>query len=164
MNGFKENIKRKQIGQPCQTHSDQRKTFQKQKKKQEGAACHLRMLQHTQKNLRQTLPTLSRWTGEGRRLLQVLFLDYHQTKTLINNADNFFLSKSWAKGWEQNREKDMYKFALVTHTTRAPSTCASKLQYPQNGRVGAWAIHGIWRINSILLECIAPLSIRDFST
>ena len=36
-----------------------------------------------------TPPTLSRWTGEERRLLQVLFLDYHQTKTL-NNADNLF--------------------------------------------------------------------------
>ena len=32
------------------------------------------------------------------------------------------------------------------YTTRAPSACASKLLYPQNGGVGAWAIHGIWWI------------------
>ena len=33
------------------------------------------------------------------------------------------------------------------YTTRAPSACASKLLYPQNGGVGAWAIHGIWWIS-----------------
>ena len=30
------------------------------------------------------------------------------------------------------------------YTTRAPSACASKLLYPQNGGVGAWAIHIWW--------------------
>ena len=91
--GSKKISKESRMGQTCQTHSDQGKTFQKQKqtkKIQEGAACHLRMFTHTQKNLRQTLLTLSRWTGEGRRLLQVLFLDYHQTKTLNNADKNFF--------------------------------------------------------------------------
>ena len=34
------------------------------------------------------------------------------------------------------------------YTTRAPSACASKLLYLQNGGVGAWAIHGIWWIRA----------------
>ena len=54
---------------------------------------------HTKKIFVQTLPTLYRWIGEERRLLQVFLLDYHQTKTLKT---------------QKNREKD--KFALVTHT------------------------------------------------
>ena len=60
MNGFKEISKESRMGQTCQTHSDQGRPSKKTKKKQEGAACHLRMFTHTQKNLRQTLPTTSR--------------------------------------------------------------------------------------------------------
>ena len=92
MKGFKVNIKKSRMRQACQTHSYQGKTFQRQKKKKRtkgGSLPSASVYAHTQTNLRQTLPTFSRWTGERRRLLQVLFLDYHQTKTL-NNADNFF--------------------------------------------------------------------------
>ena len=76
--------------------SKSKKKKKKEKKQTRGGSLPSANVYAHTKNLRQTLPTLSRWTGEGRRLLQVLFLYYHQTKTL-NNADNFFLSKSLSK-------------------------------------------------------------------
>ena len=53
-----------------------------------------------------SLPPTHGELGEERRLVQVLFLDYHQTKTL-NNADNLF-SKQKFEHKESNREKDKY--------------------------------------------------------
>ena len=62
--------------------------LKKKQKKRGGSLPSANVYANTQK-IFVTLPTLSRRTGEERRLLQVLFLDYHQTKTL-NNADNLF--------------------------------------------------------------------------
>ena len=66
-----------------QSHSDQGKIFQKQKKKR-GGACHLRMFTHTHThthtffivthtNLRLTLSTLSRWTGREEGFFKFSF-------------------------------------------------------------------------------------------
>ena len=111
------------------------------KKKKEGAACHLRMHTHIQK--KSLVDTSDRSRGElgrGEDFSKILFLDYHQTKTLINNAENVFLSKSLSTRLGTNRAKD--KLALVTHTTRALSACASKLLYPQNGGESGELVRG----------------------
>ena len=230
------------MGQTCRTHSDQGKTFQAQKKRGQLAICKC-LRTHTKKSSF-TLPTLSPWTWEGRRLLQVLFLlpwtkkrsileirgeknavprviscsirrdqrraspirdcprllpcadrawlslishveqrsshresrgwffflsravDYHQTKTL-NNADNFFLSKSLSTRLG-TKPRGTQVCPCNTYTPRAPSACASKPLYPQNGGVGVWAIHGIWWIRTLNnawkcadIFCVATLR-QDF--
>ena len=110
---------------------------------------------HTKKPSADTSDSLTvNWGGEKASPSSLSRLPPNQN---LNNADNFSRQKVWAQGWEQNREKD--KFALVTHTTRAPSACASKLLYPQNGGVGAWAIHGIWWIViwNVVFQLYMPL-------
>ena len=74
-------------------------------------------------------------------------VDYHQTKTL-NNADNFFLSKSLSTRLG-TKPRGTQVCPCNTYTPRAPSACASKPLYPQNGGVGVWAIHGIWWIRTL---------------
>ena len=77
---------------PFRTREDLLKKKKKKKKRGQLAIC-ASVYANAQKNLRYTSDSLMvNWGGGGggeRRLLQVLFLDYHQTKTL-NNADNLF--------------------------------------------------------------------------
>ena len=134
------------MGQTCQTHSDQGKTFQAQKRGGSLPSANVYAHTHTKKSSF-TLPTLSPWMWEGRRLLQVLFLDYHQTKTL-NNADNFFLSKSLSTRLG-TKPRGTQVCPCNTYTPRAPSACASKPLYSQNAGVGVWEIHGIWWIRTL---------------
>ena len=114
----------------------------KKKKKKEGAAYHLRMFTHTQKIFVRhfRLSVTVNWGGEKASPSSLSRLPPNQN---LKQRRYFFSKQNFEhKVAEQNREKA--KFAIVTHTTRAPSACASKLLYPQNGGVGAWAIHGIW--------------------
>ena len=138
--GSKKISKESRIGQPCQTHSDQGKTFQnqKEKKKRWGAAYHLPMFTHahththTKKNLRSDISDslTVNWGGEKASPSFLFRLPPNQN---LKNAE---------------KPKERQVCPCNAYTTRAPSACASKLLYPQNGGVGAWAIHGIWWIKA----------------
>ena len=140
--GSKKISKESRIGQPCQTHSDQGKTFQNQKKKKRvkgglpsanvyrHAQTHTHT--HTKKNLRSDISDslTVNWGGEKASPSFLFRLPPNQN---LKNAE---------------KPKETQVCPCNAYTTRAPSACASKLLFPQNGGVGAWAIHGIWWIKS----------------
>ena len=111
----------------------------KKKKKGWGAAYHLPMFTHAhththKKNLRSDISDslTVNWGGEKASPSFHFRLPPNQN---LKNAE---------------KPKERQVCPCNAYTTRAPSACASKLLYPQNGGVGAWAIHGIWWIGLLL--------------
>ena len=112
----------------------------KKKKKGEGRpppAYHLPMFTHAhththKKNLRSDISDslTVNWRGEKASPSFLFRIPPNQN---LKNAE---------------KPKERLVCPCNAYTTRAPSACASKLLYPQNGGVGAWAIHGIIMVDS----------------
>ena len=99
---------------------------------------------HTQKIFVQTLPTLALMVNWGGEKASPSFLFRLPPNQNLKNA-------------EKPRERQVCP--CNAYTTRAPSACASKLLYPQNGGVGAWAIHGILvRVPGREFRFLAPIA------
>ena len=109
-----------------------KKKKKKKKKRRVGAAYHLPMFTHAhththKKNLRSD-------TSDS------LTVNWGVEKASPSSLSRLPLNPN-LKNAEKPRERQVCP--CNAYTTRAPSACASKLLYPQNGGVGAWAIHGI---------------------
>ena len=121
---------------PFRSREDLPKQKKKKKKKKRvrgglpSANVYARTHAHTQKNLRSDISD-SLTVNWGVEKASPSFLFRLPPNQNLKNAEN---------------PKERQVCPCNAYTTRAPSACASKLLYPQNGGVGAWAIHGIWWI------------------
>ena len=110
-------------------------------------------------------PKKKKKRGEGRLTICQCLRTHTRTHTQKKNLRSD-ISDSLTVNWGGEKASPSFLFRLPpnqnlknaekpkerqvcpcnAYTTRAPSACSSKLLYPQNGGVGAWAIHGIWWI------------------
>ena len=122
------------MGQICQTHSDQGKTFQKQKKKkkktQEGQLAICECLRTNKKIFVRHFRLSRGELGPGGEKTSPSSLSRLPPNQNLKQRRAFFLSKSLSTIARLGTKREKDRFALVTHTTRAPSACASKLLKP----------------------------------
>ena len=141
------------MAQTCQTHSDQGKTFQKQKKKKRGqlAICECTHIQKKKK--KKFVRHFRLFRGElGRGVDFSKFSFWITTKPKpFKHPDNFFskqkfehnLSRLGAKPREwQVCPCNTYNQSIVGLRFKT----ATPTKWRRERRVGAWAIHGIWWI------------------
>ena len=139
------------MAQTCQTHSDQGKTFQKQKKKKEGAACHLRMHTHTykKKSLVDTSDALAvNWGGEKTSPSSLSRLPPNQN--LINKQRRKCFSKQKFEHKAGNKPSERQACPCNTYNQSIVGLrfkTAIPTKWRRERGVGAWAIHGIWWID-----------------